>query len=282
MLFLLSPAKSLDYDTPVPAPLLRRATDPLFVPQAEALIQVLRRQSVRDVSALMSLSDALAELNVGRYRTWQPVATRDNSKPAVLAFDGDVYGGLEAKTLSTADLAWAQDHLVILSGLYGVLRPLDRLQPYRLEMGTALATPRGRNLYAYWGDTIAEHLNERLAADRSPVVVNLASEEYSQAALRPSLQARVIDCRFEDWNGGAWKVVSFFAKRARGIMARWAVQERARSPRRLEAFEAEGYAFAPAVSTPERLVFRRRVEVGPDDAEGAGQGQRRRAAATAA
>ena len=140
----------------------------------------------------------------------------------MLAFDGDVYDGLQAKTLKAADLAWAQQHLVLLSGLYGVLRPLDRLQPYRLEMGTALKTKRGKDLYAYWGDTLAEHLNARQAADAKPVVVNLASIEYARAALRPALRARVVDCVFEDWKDGRYKVISFFAKRARGLLARWA------------------------------------------------------------
>ena len=148
MLFLLSPAKTLDYDTPVPASVARKATDPAFTAQAAELIAALRKLSPTQVAKLMELSDALAALNVGRYQAWQAQATRDNSKPAVLAFNGDVYEGLDARTLKTADLTWAQDHLVILSGLYGALRPLDRLQPYRLEMGTALKTRRGKDLYA--------------------------------------------------------------------------------------------------------------------------------------
>jgi hypothetical protein len=211
----------------------------------------------------MDLSDSLAALNVGRYAAWQPQATPANSKPAVLAFNGDVYDGLQARTLKTADLTWAQQHLVILSGLYGVLRPLDRLQPYRLEMGTALATARGKDLYAWWGDTLAQHLNERLAGARTPVVVNLASIEYARAALRPALNARVIDCAFEDWKDGQYKIISFFAKRARGLMARWAIEHRVASPRRLRDFAADGYALDAAVSTRDRLVFRRR-QGGPD------------------
>ena len=258
MLYLLSPAKSLDYETAVPAPIRRKATDPLHTERAAELIDVLRRQSPAQVAALMDLSDNLATLNVGRYAAWQPEATAANSKPAVLAFDGDVYDGLQARTLKTADLTWAQQHLVILSGLYGVLRPLDRLQPYRLEMGTALPTSRGKDLYAYWGDTLAQHLNERLAGARTPVVVNLASIEYARSALRPALQARVIDCAFEDWKDGQYKIISFFAKRARGLMARWAIEHRVTSPRRLRDFAADGYALDPAVSTRDRLVFRRR------------------------
>jgi len=267
MLFLLSPAKSLNYETRVPAPVLRRATDPLFNREAAALVDVMRKKSAADVAALMDLSASLAELNVQRFADWQPQATPANSKPAVLAFDGDVYGGLNARTLSTPDLSWAQDHLVLLSGLYGALRPLDRLQPYRLEMGTALATPRGRDLYAWWGDTVAAHLNERLDAanakskskSKSRTVVNLASVEYARVALLPALQARVVDCVFEDWKDGRYKIISFYAKRARGLMARHAVQARARSVKALESFSNDGYALAPAASDTDRLVFRRRV-----------------------
>ncbi len=259
MLFLLSPAKSLDYTTPVPAAVARQATEPQFTARAAELIAVLRQKTPAEVASLMELSDTLAALNVGRYAAWQPQSTPANSKPAVLAFDGDVYGGLDAKTLTTADLRWAQQHLVLLSGLYGVLRPLDRLQPYRLEMGTALATPHGKDLYAYWGDAVAEHLNALQADVARPVVVNLASQEYARVALRPALRARVIDCVFEDWKGDRYKIISFFAKRARGLMARYAVQHRITTPKKLLAFDADGYAHAPEVSTPDRLVFRRRV-----------------------
>lgn len=189
MLFLLSPAKTLDYDTPVPLTVARKATDPLFTAQAKDLVAVLRKLTTAQVSELMALSDALAALNVGRYQAWQPQATPDNSKPAVLAFNGDVYDGLDARTLKLPDLTWAQEHLVILSGLYGALRPLDRLQPYRLEMGTALKTRRGKDLYAYWGDTVTHYLNERLTGESKPIVVNLASQEYAKVALRPALQA---------------------------------------------------------------------------------------------
>jgi len=257
MLLLLSPAKSLDYETPVPAPVARRATQPLFTAQAQQLVALLRERTPLQVAALMDLSDKLAALNVGRYAAWQPQATPHNAKPAVLAFDGDVYEGLQARTLDTAALEWAQRHLVILSGLYGVLRPLDLLQPYRLEMGTALPNPLGRNLYDFWGDTIARHLDERLAGQRQPVVVNLASQEYARAALRPALQARVVHCQFEEGRGGRFGIVSFFAKRARGLMARWAVEHRVRAPQQLQAFDAEGYAFAPQASDADRWVFRR-------------------------
>jgi hypothetical protein len=259
MLFLLSPAKTLDYDTPVRAPVLKKATDPLFTDRAAELIEVLRRKTPAQVASLMDLSDKLATLNVARYGAWQPESTPANSKPAVLAFNGDVYEGLDAKTLKTADLAWAQEQLVILSGLYGALRPLDRLQPYRLEMGTALATAGGKDLYAYWGDTVADYLNQRLAGEKAPVVVNLASVEYARVALRKTLAARVVDCQFEDWKGGGYKIISFFAKQARGLMARYAIERRVRRPEQLQGFSAAGYALAHEVSTPERLVFRRRA-----------------------
>ncbi|MDE2146643.1 MAG: peroxide stress protein YaaA [Burkholderiales bacterium] len=259
MLFLLSPAKTLDFETPVPPPVLQQATEPVFGDRAAALIEVLRKKSPRQLAALMDLSAPLAELNAARYAAWQPAAASTRSKPALLAFDGDVYAGLQAASLQAADLAWAQQHLVILSGLYGALRPLDRLQPYRLEMGTRLKTRRAKDLYGWWGDTLAAYLNERQAGEAAPVVVNLASVEYARAALRPALRARVVDCVFEEWKGQGWKVISFFAKKARGLMARHAIRTRARSPQALEGFSAEGYALAREVSQPDRLVFRRRV-----------------------
>ena len=256
MLFLLSPAKSLDY-TPAPADLPH--TQPLFVKQSAELIDVLRQKSPQQIASLMHLSDALATLNAARYEAWRPRFTARNAKQAALAFNGDVYGGLDARTLKPAELAWAQEHLCILSGLYGVLRPLDRMQPYRLEMGTRLATAHGDNLYQFWGSRISDYLNRRLAADRSPVVVNLASQEYFKAVDRKVLRARVIDCVFEEGKGGHYKVVSFFAKRARGLMARYATQHRISTPKKLEAFDLEGYAFAASASRPDRLVFRRKL-----------------------
>ncbi len=256
MLFLLSPAKSLDYDSPLPEGLPHTA--PTFMAEAARLIDVLREKSPQDIASLMSISDPLAALNVARYAAWRPRATTANARQAVLAFNGDVYEGLQAQSLSRADLDWAQQHLAILSGLYGVLRPLDLLQPYRLEMGTRLATDAGANLYQFWGKTIAEHLNQRLAADVTPVVVNLASQEYFKSVDRRTLKARVIECVFEDFKGGQYKIISFYAKRARGLMARYAIERRVTTPHQLEGFDLEGYAFDPGASTPERLVFRRK------------------------
>jgi cytoplasmic iron level regulating protein YaaA (DUF328/UPF0246 family) len=258
MLFLLSPAKTLDYETPIRASVLRRATEPAFMPRATELIHTLSRLSPPEVATLMDLSDDLAARNVGRYAAWQPQATPHNSRPAVLAFNGDVYEGLQATSLKLADLDWAQQHVVILSGLYGALRPLDRLQPYRLEMGTRLATARGRDLLAFWGDTIAQYLNERQADEARPVIVNLASQEYFRAANRPMLRARVVDCVFEDWKEGRYKLISFFAKRARGLLCRWAVLHRVATVNKLAQFEAEGYALDHDASARDRLVFRRR------------------------
>lgn len=258
MLYLISPAKSLDFDTPVgDVP----HTLPQFVAQSCALIHVLKKKSPQQIASLMNLSDALSALNVARYQAWTPEFTPANARQAVLAFDGDVYGGLEARSLKAAQLDWAQQHLCILSGLYGVLRPLDLMQPYRLEMGTALVAGKARNLYQFWGSQIAGYLNDRLAADRTPVVVNLASQEYFRSVDRKALKARVIECVFEEYKAGQYKVISFFAKRARGLMARYAITHKVTTPRKLEGFNLEGYAFDAQASQPDRYVFRRRSSV---------------------
>jgi uncharacterized protein len=254
MLFLISPAKALDYET---LPQVKTHTQPLFVKQASELIEVLREKTPQQIGELMSLSDSLSGLNAARYEAWVPKFTAKNSKQAVLAFDGDVYGGLEAKTLNEAELDWLQQHLCILSGLYGVLRPLDWMQAYRLEMGTRLATPRGKNLYQFWGTQIADYLNQRAAAETTPVVVNLASEEYFKAVDRRALLPRVVTCVFEERKGDGHKIISFFAKRARGLMVRYAVKHRVNRVEQLKDFSEEGYRFVPSVSDTDRLVFRR-------------------------
>jgi cytoplasmic iron level regulating protein YaaA (DUF328/UPF0246 family) len=206
----------------------------------------------------MDLSNNLAALNVARYEAWRPQFTAKNSKQAVLAFNGDVYEGLDAKSLKPKDLEWAQEHVCILSGLYGVLRPLDWMQPYRLEMGTALTNLRGKNLYQFWGSSIAQYLNAQLTKDKTPVVVNLASQEYFKAVDQKVLKARVIECVFEEYKGGKYKVVSFFAKRARGLLARYAIQKHIQNPEKLKDFDLEGYAYAASESGANRWVFRRR------------------------
>jgi len=270
MLLLLSPAKSLDYESPLPEPvqaaragLKPAATAPQYAAQAAELIQVLRTKTVADIADLMDLSEDLAKLNVKRYKAWSTRATERNSRPAMWAFDGDVYDGLKASTLSEDEIEWAQKHVLMLSGLYGVLRPLDRLQPYRLEMGTGLATERGQSLYAWWGDTVAAHINKLQARERDALVINLASQEYfkvtqAKAGRAKVLRARVVDCVFEDWKDGDWKVISFFAKRARGMMARHAIEKRADAADALLDFRTDGYKFAERASEPDRLVFRRR------------------------
>lgn len=255
MLFLLSPAKSLDYETPLSG---QPHTAPLFVKQSKVLIDVLRQQSPQQVAELMDLSDKLSSLNVARYQAWSTRATEKNARQAALAFDGDVYGGLDARSLTADDLNWAQDHVCILSGLYGVLRPLDLMQPYRLEMGTRLANPRGKDLYQYWGAQLSEYLNERLRKDSSPVVINVASQEYFKAVDRKALKAAVVECVFQEYKNGQYKIISFMAKRARGLLVRFATEHRLVQPDQLRAFDSEGYQWDAKASKPDTLVFRRK------------------------
>ena len=254
MLFLLSPAKSLDYETPI-ADLPHSL--PGFVEQSSQLIDLLRQRSPQQIAELMDLSDKLAGLNAARYEAWRPKFTAANSRQAMLAFNGDVYEGLDARSLKPAQLDWAQEHVCILSGLYGVLRPLDRMQAYRLEMGTALPNARGKNLYQFWGSSIAEYLRQRALAQPKPMVVNLASEEYFKAVDLKVLQIPVVQCVFEEFKGGKYKIISFMAKRARGLMARYAIEKRVDTIKKLQGFDREDYAFAADVSEPDRLVFRR-------------------------
>jgi uncharacterized protein len=255
MLILLSPAKSLDYKTP---PHVATYTQPAFLDRSAALISQLRALSPADIANLMDLSDQLALLNFNRYADWTQPFTPENAKQAVLAFDGDVYDGLAAKTLSAADLDFAQQHVRILSGLYGILKPLDLMQPYRLEMGTKFANAGGKNLYAFWGETLLAALNAELAAMPRPVAVNLASEEYFKAAVGRKIRGEVIQPVFEDWSNGRYRIVSFFAKRARGLMTRYAVVNRLDEPEGLKGFDADGYTFAAAASDERSWVFRRR------------------------
>jgi len=255
MLILLSPAKSLDYETPAQT---ATHTVPDLVAESTQLIAQLRELSVPDVATLMDISDNLATLNVGRFAAWRPKFTASNSKQAVLAFNGDVYEGLDAPSLSEKQLLWAQDHIRILSGLYGLLRPLDWMQPYRLEMGTRLANPRGKDLYAWWGTQITDAINTVLAQDPHPVVINLASQEYFKSVKPKLLKAPVIECVFEDWKNGQWKVISFHAKRARGLMARYIVEHRLTKVSQLQAFDVEGYAWDESASSAAKLVYRRK------------------------
>jgi cytoplasmic iron level regulating protein YaaA (DUF328/UPF0246 family) len=255
MLIVLSPAKSLDLDTP---PTTDQRTTPQFIDRAAELIRVLKDYSPAQVGALMSISDPLAVLNVTRYASWHP--DHLEARQAVMSFDGDVYTGLDARSLKPKALAYVQDHVRILSGLYGVLRPLDQMHPYRLEMGTRLANPRGKDLYAFWGETVTGALNEALAAKGASALVNLASEEYFRSVKPRLLDAPVIVPVFEDWKNGKYKIISFFAKRARGMMARYAAERGMTDPQKLKKFDVDGYAFDKSVSTETEWVFRRRVE----------------------
>lgn len=254
MLFLLSPAKSLDFESPLGA---QGHSAPLFAGQSKVLIDVLRGYTPVQIAQLMDLSDTLSGLNVARYQAWSTRATPKNARQALLAFNGDVYDGLNARSLDADALDWAQHHVCILSGLYGVLRPLDLMQAYRLEMGTRLPNPQGRDLYQFWGQRITDYLNTRLQSDSSPVVVNLASVEYFKSVQTRTLKASVVECVFQENKGGQYKIISFAAKRARGMMARFAIDQRLQHPEQLRAFDADGYAWCASESTPERLVFRR-------------------------
>lgn len=257
MFMLVSPAKSLDFETPVPAGLPH--SQPGWLPESAALIERLRELAPAQVAELMELSDKLAVLNVTRYADWAPPFTRENAKQAVLAFNGDVYEGLDAVHLEAADLEWAQAHLGILSGLYGLLKPLDLIQPYRLEMGTKLANSRGKDLYAWWGDQLRDAVRAATEASGSKVLVNLASEEYFKSVRAKTLTLPIIQPVFEDWKGGKYKIISFYAKRARGLMARYAIRHRIDDPEALKDFDLEGYAYEPAASEGDTWVFRRRV-----------------------
>ncbi|MFC5460628.1 peroxide stress protein YaaA [Massilia niabensis] len=254
MLIVLSPAKSLDLDTPTPT---QEHTLPAFADRAAQLIGVLRDLSPGQVGDLMHISDQLAVLNVARYASWTPEHSEGHQ--AVMAFNGDVYAGFDARSLDAAALAYTGRHLRILSGLYGLLRPLDLIHPYRLEMGTRLANPAGRDLYTFWGDTITRALNLEVAATGSSALVNLASEEYFKSVKPKLLDVPVITPVFEDWKNGKYKIISFFAKRARGMMARYAALNGITDAEALKEFDVDGYAFVPGESTERKWLFRRKV-----------------------
>jgi cytoplasmic iron level regulating protein YaaA (DUF328/UPF0246 family) len=256
MLIVLSPAKSLDYES---APTTDLHTQPEFVARSAELIKHLRALSPAQIGSLMHISDPLAALNAARYAGWSRKFTPKNAKQAVLAFDGDVYGGLEAASLNTKQLDYLQSHIRILSGLYGALRPLDLMQPYRLEMGTRFANPAGKDLYAFWGDDVTLALNQALEAHKSKVLINLASEEYFKVVRPKVLTAKVITPVFQDWKGGKYKIISFYAKRARGLMARYAATHAVKTPEKLKGFDSEGYVYVPDASTDSVWMFQRRV-----------------------
>lgn len=259
MILVLSPAKTQDFATPPPTEI---CTQPALLAESARLVKLLRALDLPALAGLMGISDQLAALNQGRYAQWRRPFTRANAKQAVFAFNGDAYGGLEAAGLAPAELDFAQAHLRILSGLYGCLRPLDLIQPYRLEMKIRLGNPRGRDLYAFWGDRLTAALDRDLHREPAPearVLVNLASTEYFKALDPGALTGRVLTPVFQDWSRGAFQVVGFHAKRARGLMARFALRQRLDRPEGLQAFQAEGYGFTPEASTADRWVFRRRI-----------------------
>lgn len=254
MLILISPAKTLDYQSPLAT---ERYTQPALLEHSQQLIKTARTLSAPQIKKLMGISDKLADLNATRFHDWQPDFTPENARQALLAFKGDVYTGLQAETFSDADFDFAQQHLRMLSGLYGVLRPLDLMQPYRLEMGIRFENERGKDLYQFWGDIITDTLNEALAQQGDKIVVNLASDEYFRAVRRKKLNARIIKPVFLDEKNGTFKVISFYAKKARGLMSRYIIEQRLTKPEQLTGFNREGYFFDEAASTPDELVFKR-------------------------
>ena len=255
MLSVISPAKTLDFDT---APVTARHSKPVFLKDSRELVGELRELAPHQLSSLMSISDKLGELNYDRYQQWRPPFTPKNAKQALLAFRGDVYTGLDADHFDDADFAFAQDHLRILSGLYGLLRPLDLIQPYRLEMGTRFANARGANLYEFWGDRITDVLAQAIAESGSDVLVNLASNEYFRAVRPGRLEAQVVTPVFKDYKGGKFKVVSFYAKKARGLMAAWLIRQRADQPAAIRDFAEAGYRYDKKLSNASEWVFTRR------------------------
>jgi cytoplasmic iron level regulating protein YaaA (DUF328/UPF0246 family) len=255
MIIVLSPAKTLDFESPLATD---KHTKPRFQSEARKLVEILRGKSEKEIASLMSLSPKLTKLNVQRYRDFSDRADAKNARPALLAFKGDVYQGLQAERFDARDLNYAQDHLRILSGLYGVLRPLDLMQPYRLEMGTSLANEAGKDLYAFWGDRITRALNEELAGQKPKALVNLASNEYFGAVNEALLDGRIVTPVFKDRaKNGDYRVLSFFAKRARGMMAAWIIRERVDTLKGLKGFAEEGYRYSEAQSEPDRPVFLR-------------------------
>lgn len=254
MLIVVSPAKTLDYESPLAT---EKFTQPELIEYSKELIDVCRKLTPADVASLMKVSDKIADLNVGRFQEWSETFTTENSRQAIFAFKGDVYTGLEAETLSDADFEYAQKHLRMLSGLYGLLKPLDLMQPYRLEMGTKLANEKGSNLYQFWGNVITDKLNEAIAEQGDNVLINLASNEYFKAVKPKNLDAQLITPIFKDCKNGQYKVISFYAKKARGMMARYIIENRIESVADLTKFDTAGYYFVEEESTPTDLVFKR-------------------------
>ena len=254
MLAILSPAKTLDYQTPLTT---NKSTQADFKTESKELIATLRKFAPAQIGSLMKISDNLAELNHRRYAEWQNQASEDNARPAFFAFKGDVYLGLDAQTLGARDINFAQKHLRVLSGLHGLLRPLDLIQPYRLEMGTRLATRRGSNLYQFWGNKVTDNINKTLAQQTSKVLINLASNEYYQVIQAERVEGRILNINFKELRDGKYRFVSFAAKRARGLMARYMIDNRVIRPSQLRQFDVDHYAFNEALSRDDEWIFTR-------------------------
>jgi len=255
MLIVISPAKKLDYETPA---ITSEFSTPDFMGDSKQLIKRLRDFSALDLAELMKLSMKLAELNFDRYEAWKPTCTKKNAKQALLAFQGDVYKGLDAASFTSTDFTFAQQHLHILSGLYGILRPLDLMQPYRLEMGTRLDTSRGKNLYEFWGSTITEGLNKQLKKLKTKTLINLASNEYFKSVKTKELDAEIITPAFKEFKNGDYKMIGIYAKRARGLMSRYIIKNKLKDPESLKDFDEEGYRFSSKLSKGNTWVFTRR------------------------
>lgn len=254
MLALISPAKTLDYETALPN---SNFTQPRLLDQSEQLIDVCRELSASQLASLMSVSEKIAQLNVARFQDWQTEFDLANARQAIFAFKGDVYTGLDAYAFNDAQLDFAQQHLRMLSGLYGLLRPLDLMMPYRLEMGTKLHNPRGSNLYEFWGKRITDLIQQDLQQANSNILLNLASDEYYKAVKESALDAQIVKPVFLDQKNGKYKVISFYAKKARGLMARFVIEQQIQQVEDLKAFNSEGYYFDAENSNAKELVFKR-------------------------
>ncbi|MGQ1910269.1 peroxide stress protein YaaA [Marinifilum sp. RC60d5] len=254
MLIIISPAKTLDFDSPANTNIY---SDSQFTKDSEQLIKVLRKLKVDDIANLMGISGKLAQLNFERFHNWHLPFTSENAKQALLAFKGDVYTGIDATSLSHKDMEQAQSSLRILSGLYGVLKPLDLIQPYRLEMGKKLETPKGENLYQFWGDKITNAINKDLAENNHSHLINLASNEYYKSIKNKNIKADIITPAFKDLKNGDYKIISFYAKKARGLMTRFIIQNKLTNPEDLKAFDLDGYIYNPNLSKENAPVFTR-------------------------
>ena len=254
MLILISPAKTLDYESPLAT---QEFTEPDFLHRSEKLIKQLQKLSPSDIRELMGVSENIAELNNQRFMNWHRPFDLDNARQAVLAFKGDVYTGLAAENFKKSDFNFAQKHLRILSGLYGLLRPLDLMQPYRLEMGKKFANSEGANLYEFWGEEITDAINQQLQVSKSKVLVNLASNEYYKVVKPKLIDAEIVTPAFKDLKNGNYKIISFYAKKARGLMAAYIIQNRIKSVEDLKGFDCEGYYYSPESSNAKQMVFLR-------------------------